>query len=172
MNFVNVLEPLEDRSAGPSMTTMMPAVDNRGAGRSGNSQVFTLRKSGGRPISFSGRHLGMQNGYRLGTVLWHELNLYQTDDGRSVADIRVFSKAENSKDQFHVHVADSLDDALSFLENYDPRIDVVADFEIDDPTLTPAELMVHAAALKYRVAETVNQYRALLGAFLNDLNGS
>jgi hypothetical protein len=51
-----------------------------------------------------------------------------------------------------VHVAESLEEPISFFEGYDPRLDVPADFDLDDATLAPAELVVHAAALKYRIA--------------------
>ena len=166
MKFVHSLDTAEERGSPMPAATAM--TEPRLLGRSG---VITLRQSGARPVSFSGRQLGAQNGYRLGTALWHELNLYETDDGRYVADIRVFTKAEGAKDQFHVQVADTLEDAIRFFETYDPRADVVADFDLDDPELTSAELMVQAAALKYRVADAVSQYRALVGNFLNELNG-
>ena len=162
MNVINVYEPTE-RSEALSTAARAPA-------RPIAANVFTLRKSGARPISFSGRQLGHHNGYQLGSPLWHEVNLYQTEDGRYVADIRVFTKAQGAKDQFHVMVADSLEEALQFFEGYDPRADVPADIAIDDETLSPAELLVQAAALKARVADAVSQYRAVLSAFLSEMN--
>lgn len=162
MNVINVYEPAE-RAEALSTAARAPA-------RSLSSSVFTLRKSGARPISFSGRQLGHHNGYRLGSPLWHELNLYQTEDGRYVADIRVFTKAQGAKDQFHVAVMDSLEEALQFFEGYDARGDVPADIALDDEALSPAELLVQAAALKARVADAVSQYRAVLSAFLADMN--
>ncbi len=160
MNVMHVLESAIDR----------PVVETRPAARMVSSGLITLRKSGSRPVSFSGRHLAFFNGYRAGTPLWHELNLYQTDDGRFVGEIRVYTKAEGSSDQFHVLVGDGLEEVLSFFEGYAPKRDVMADFDIFDPELAPAELMVQAAALKYRIAETENQYRAVLSGFLKDLN--
>ncbi len=163
MNVVNSFDQLGERPAmGMTSEARPPA---RAA-----ASVFTLRKSGSRPVSFSGRHAGFASGYRAGTPLWHELNLYQTDDGHFVADIRVFSKAQGSRDQFHVMVADSVEEALQFFESYDPRGDVQADFDLADPDLAPAELMVHAATLKYRIAEAASQYRALLAGFLHQLS--
>ncbi len=163
MNVVNPFDQLADRPA-LGMTT-----EARPVARS-NPSVFTLRKSGSRPVSFSGRHAGFSSGYRAGTPLWHELNLYQTDDGHYVADIRVFSKAQGSRDQFHVMVADSVEEALQFFEAYDPRGDVQAEFDVSDPELAPAELMVHAATLKYRIAEASSQYKAVLASFLHQLS--
>lgn len=174
MNIVTSPDTLEDRGGMPAAASALsvPAMPEPRMMARGGGSMITLRKSGARPVSFSGRQLGAHNGYRLGTALWHELNLYQTDDGRFVADIRVFTKAEGAKDQFHVFVADTLEDAIGYFESYDPRADVVADFDLDDPEMTPAELMVQAAALKYRVADAQSQYRALLGSFLSELNGA
>ncbi|MBK1660061.1 hypothetical protein CKO45_17665 [Paracraurococcus ruber] len=161
-------------------TPISPRLSARGAGgghgSSGfaddptGSQVFTLRQSGARPVTFTGRHLGQHNGYRLGTPFWHELNLYQTADGRFVADIRVFFKAQGSKDQFHVTIVDSLEEALQVFEGYDARQDVSAEFDLEDAALVPAELMVQAAALRYRIADAQSQYSAVLGTFLAQLN--
>jgi hypothetical protein len=159
MNVMNVYEPV----GGAAMP--VAAVERRMS-----SATFTLRKSGARPIAFNGKQLGFQSGYRVGTPLWHELNLYQTDDGRYVADIRVFQKGEAAMDQFHVAVVETLDEAIAFFEGYDPRGDIVAHFCVDDPELSPAELMVHAAKLKYEIRDTTNQYRAVLAAFLHELN--
>jgi hypothetical protein len=162
MNVMNVYEPAE-RVDALSTTTRPPA-------RSLSSSVFTLRKSGSRPVTFSGRHLGHHNGYRVGSALWHELNLYQTEDGRYVADIRVFTKAQGAKDQFHVALCDSLEEALQFLEAYDPRGDVPAELALDDEALSAAELLVQAATLKARVADAVSQYRGVLSLFLAELH--
>ena len=86
-----------------------------------------------------------------------------------MADIRVFSKAQGAREQFHVMVADNVDKALQFFESHDPRGDVQAYFDLADPDLALAELMVHAATLKYRIAEAASQYRAVLAGFLHQL---
>jgi len=166
MNAIKVYEAVVDH---PEMAS---SFESRPPPRSGthHPSTFSLRRSGSRPLVFAGRHLGQHSGYRVGTPLWHELNLYQTDDARYVVDIRVFSKAEGSQDQFHVSLVDSLDEALLAFEGYDPRGDVIADFDLDDRNIAPAELMVHAAALRYRIADAVSQYRAVLGSFLQSLN--
>lgn len=145
MNMINLYEP-SDRAGYPAGIE-----PQRATMRVGLSQIFTLRKSGSRPISFHRRHLGRANGYRVGTALWHKLTIY---DGRRTLRRRhmPLTKAQGSKDQSHVHVAESLEEAISFFEGYDPRVDVPADFDLDDATLAPAELVVHAAALKYRIA--------------------
>jgi hypothetical protein len=163
MSAIRVFEQVGDQ---PGLASPLEV---RSAARSLSSNTYVLRKSGSRPVSFNGRHVGQHSGYRVGTPLWHELNLYQTDDGRFVTDIRVYSKAAGSKDQFHVNVVESLEEALQLFEGYDARTDVTADFDLDGE-MAPAELMVQAAALRYRIADAVSQYRAVLGSFLQSLN--
>jgi hypothetical protein len=160
MNVINAYEPLNPASlpAAAEQTLSIAA---------GPATQHTLRKSGGRPLSFTGRQLGHHRGARA--ALWHELNLYQTDEGSYVAEIRVCTAAGAGSDQFHLLVAEDLEPILSFFESYDARQDVSADFALDDPALTPAELLVQAAGLRYRLADAVNRYKSAVGQFLKDL---
>lgn len=130
-----------------------------------------LRQTGGRPVSFHGRQLGHRNSYRLGTDLWFELNLYQTDDARFVADIRTFHKSAGAQDSYHVSVCDSLDEAVGVFERFDARREVSADFDPADPAMPPAEILAQAAALRYRLADADKQYKAVLSDLLYELNG-
>jgi hypothetical protein len=139
---------------------------DRGTPGGGALARYTLRRSGSRPLAFRGRHLGFATGYRAGAPIWHELNLYEADDGRYVSDIRVFASGARALDQHYVTVADCLEDAIDVFETYDVRFDVPVDFDPADASLAPSELVVHSAALTCRIAESVAQYRALLAAFL------
>lgn len=147
----------------PSESVMAPSY------AAGALQV--LRQTGGRPISFHGRQLGHRNSYRLGTDLWFELNLYQTDDSRFIADIRTFHKSAGAQDSYHVRVCDSLDEAVGVFEGFDARREVSADFDPADPALAPAEILAQAATLRYRLADAEKQYKAVLSDLLYELNG-
>jgi hypothetical protein len=128
--------------------------------------AYTLRRSGSRPLSFRGRHVGFAAAHRAGAPIWHELNLYETEDGRFVTDIRALGSGARTMDQYYVAVVDRLDEAIDVFESYDVRFDVPIEFDPADPTLAPAELMVHASTLKCRLADAVSQYQAVLAAFL------
>jgi len=82
----------------------------------------------------------------------------------------VLATPSGTRDQFHIAVVETLEEALQFFEGYDARFDVASDIPLDDDSLAPAELMVHAAALKVRVAEAVSMYRATLSTFLGELH--
>lgn len=162
MNAISAFEPPADRPA--AHATLVEPEPAAG--------VFRLRRSGGRPVGFSGRLLARRSGLRPGAAVWHELSLFQTDDGRFVAEIRAATRAQEAGAHAHVHMADTLEDALGCFEQYDPRGDVPAGFALDDATLSPIELLAHAAALRFRIIDTVTQYRAVLGMFLADLNAA
>lgn len=154
MNVISVFEPVAERLAPHNPT----------------GTVFTLRRSGSRPLSFSGRLLGQRSGLRPGAAVWHDFSLFQTNEGRFVAEIRVATRTHPQGEQFHVGMTDTLDETLIFFEQYDPRADVPAGFNIEDPALSPVELLAHAAALRFRIIDTVTQYRVVLGMFLTELN--
>ena len=171
MNMIKVFEPVDDHHAMSMPLDSHAETRGTGGGSGGmGGREFALRRSGGRPVCFSGRLLGEHSGQRAGVAFWHELALYRTDDGRYVSDIRVLCKSPGASDHYHVRVHDGLEEALRAFEGHDARLDVVADFDLDDAGLVPAELMVRAAALRYRIADAQAQYRTLVGAFLAELN--
>ena len=123
----------------------------------GRSDLFSLRCSGGRPVRFAGRLLARAAAAprRRGVA-----RIPPVPDRRRpiVGEIRAATRAQDAGGQFHVHIVDTLEEALAGFEQYDPRGDVPAGFEIDDAALSPVELLVHAAALRFRIMDTVTQY--------------
>ncbi len=165
MNAIKIFDPVSESVA---MSIPVRRASERSIPEAG-SHRFTLRRSGARPLSFTGQQLGQRSGRRAGAARWHELNLFQMDDGRYVADIRALTQGGGAEDQFHVHVADTLDAAIAVFEHHDARQDVQAGFELDEPGRAPAELMALAAALRYRIAEAVSSYRGNVAVFLAEL---
>lgn len=159
-------EPVSLRDAAPAFTRGPMARTERPAAMGS----ITLRRSGARPLTFTGRLVSRHSGERAGAAQWHELSLYETEEGGFVADIRVMGETHGNAGQFHVASFNELEEALRFFEGHDARRDVVSDIPIEDAGLSPAELMVHAATLKVRVAEAVSGYRAVLSAFLTALH--
>jgi sugar lactone lactonase YvrE len=64
----------------------------------------------------------------------------------------------------------SPDGRVMYLSDSHPTVQHIWAFDLDDAGLVPAELMVRAAALRYRIADAQAQYRTLVGAFLAELN--
>jgi hypothetical protein len=126
-------------------------------------QMFTLRRSGARPMNFVGAELCSAMSYEPGTPLWYEINVFRTAARSFVASVKMFSKSEDEKDRFSAYETESFDEALSWLEDYEPANDIRIDLPFDNPALPPLELGIKAASASLRLAEARRQYRDLVG---------
>ncbi len=128
-----------------------------------------LRRTGARPLNFVGTEICSATSYAVGPSLWCEINLHATDQDRFVADIRMFFKSENIADVFTVQEAESIDEAVSLLEAFDPGSHLAVDLPIGNLDVPAIEIALKAAELRLRLEEARGQYRDLLGEVLYDL---
>jgi hypothetical protein len=133
------------------------------------AQMFTLRRSGARPMNFVGSELCSAMSYEPGTPLWYEVALFRTAAQSYVANVKMFSKSEDEKDRFTAYEAESFDEALAWLESYEPANDIRIDLPFDRSDMPPVELGIRAAAASMRLAEARRQYRDLIGEVLFEL---
>ncbi len=138
------------------------------AGPSGNS--ITLRRTGGRPVRFSGIELCTAMSFGPGAPFWYELNIFRTSNQKFVVDVRHFTKRDGDKDRFTVFTVDTFDDAMHLLETYDAAVDIRVDLPVDDDSVPLAELGLHAASLRLRIGEARRQFRQLVGEILYELD--
>jgi hypothetical protein len=122
-----------------------------------------LRRTGERPLSFQGVEICNAMSYTPGSPLWYEINVYRTVSESFVANVRMFSKSDNEKDRFSAYEASSFDEALFWLESYNPAEDIRADLPLDNTEISVVELGLKAAAIRIRLSEARRQYRDLLG---------
>jgi hypothetical protein len=130
-----------------------------------------LRRTGERPLAFEGVEVCSAMSYSPGTPLWYEINVYRTTAESFVANVRMFTKSENDKDRFSAYEASSFDEALFWLENYDPAEDIRADLPLDSGDVPVVELGLKAAAMKMKLSEARRQYRDLLGEVFYAVEG-
>jgi hypothetical protein len=128
-----------------------------------SANLVTLRRTGERPLSFNGVEVCSAMSYMSGTPLWYEVNVYRTSSDSFVANVRMFTKSDNDKDRFSAYEASSFDEALFWLENYNPADDIRADLPLDDTEVPVIELGLKAAAVRMRLSEARRQYKDLLG---------
>jgi hypothetical protein len=74
----------------------------------------------------------------------------------------------------HAAAVERLDAALTLLETHDAAADVCPGVSapavtLDDPSVSPAALMLQAASLQCACADVVRRYRIGVGAFLASL---
>ena len=129
----------------------------------GSIEHYCLRRTGARPVQFDGMLFAGMTGWNANSEMWHEINLYKRSDGIIIVDLRVFKKAPDRKDCFHVVQCDTLDEAATWLQAYDPGADIEIEIELDNPAMSLADLTVQAADLKIHLAEVDKQYRSLIG---------
>jgi hypothetical protein len=128
-----------------------------------SENLVTLRRTGERPLTFEGVEICSAMSYTSGTPLWYEINVYRTASESFVANVRMFTKSENDKDCFSAYEASSFDEALFWLESYNPAEDIRADLPLDSTEISVIELGLKAVAVRMRLSEARRQYRDLLG---------
>lgn len=135
-----------------------------------SGHVFQLRRTGGRPVRFTGTELCSAMSYGPGAPFWYEINIFRAANQKFVVDVRHFTKTDGDKDRFTVWTVESFDDAISALEHYDPATDLRVDLPVDDESVPLAELGLHAASLRLRIGEARRQFRQLVGEILYELD--
>ncbi|MGF1453881.1 MAG: hypothetical protein ACFB6R_00745 [Alphaproteobacteria bacterium] len=140
-----------------------------GFGGAKGPRTITLRRTGARPYRFQGTEICSAVGWAEKLAVWHEINIFQSVAGKVIVDVRVFRKSPTERDLFHVEERESIEDAISFLESYDPTQDVLVDIPLDDPAISLAELSLNGIVLRQRIDQTRRQYDALLGDLLHEI---
>ncbi len=150
---------------------MVGSVGNAGYDQTAAAaEALVLRVSGGKPLHLRGRLL-IEGSSRQGNGgAWHEIALYHEVAGRYAVAIR---SCRPTPGDACVHRADcfaSLDDAVSYLEAFDPSGDLAADIDAADPHTNAAAIALQAATLRQRMDAVTRQYRSLLGEMLYALD--
>ncbi len=150
-------DALTNESAGPRLDT-------------GPMRWVTLRRSGKQPLRFKGALVAEATGHSPEGRMWHELNIFRRQTGGFVIDLRVFKKGRSQKDIFHVNAVETIGEVVSFLEDYDPTVDVPVNVETDAQYCSTAQLTLKAVALRQQIEEAERDYRSLVGDLLYQLD--
>lgn len=130
---------------------------------------YVLRVTGSRPERFSGRHIAMATGWNNTVPRWYEINLYETEDGHIIVDVRLFHKSDDDSDLYHVETLNTWTEAARWLEGYNPANDIVCHVQVDDDRLSAAEVSLSGIALRQTILELRTQFRSLVGDLLYQL---
>jgi hypothetical protein len=128
-----------------------------------------LRRDGQPPLRFLGAEIGHHDGHEPQAGLWHDVALYRDDAGGYV--VAIVARMAAGAARCHAVRADTLDAALTRLETHDaagdlcPGVSAPA-LDCDDPALSPATLIVRAAALRCALEDVERRYRIGVGRFL------
>ncbi|MEM7568212.1 MAG: hypothetical protein AAF337_00315 [Pseudomonadota bacterium] len=128
-----------------------------------------LRITGTRPMTFTGRHVAMATGWNNTVPRWYEINLYESESGDIVCDVRLFGKSPDHHDLYRVGTEADWSSAVRWLESYNPAHDLSCDIAVDDESLSAAEIALQGISLRQEVFELRNQYDSLVGDLLYQL---
>jgi hypothetical protein len=135
--------------------------------------LIRLRRDGQTPLRFSGRLIARYDGKLARANLWHDLALYRSANGGYAVEI-VALTAPSRPARCHAASVETLDAALTLLETHDAAADICPGIStpalaLDDPSVSPAALMLQAAVLQCVCSDVVRRYRIGVGAFLASL---
>ncbi|MEM6834554.1 MAG: hypothetical protein AAF562_13125, partial [Pseudomonadota bacterium] len=130
---------------------------------------YRLRVTGSRAETFSGRHVAMATGWNNSVARWYEINLYETESGQVVCDIRLFHKDEGEHDLYRVQTLSDWTTTISYLETYNPAHDLPCNVAVEDHAMSAAEVSLQGIALRQQLLELQTQYQTLVGNLLYEL---
>jgi hypothetical protein len=125
-----------------------------------------LRREGRSPLSFKGRLLGLASSHSSGTRLWYEVSLYERNGHSHVVAVKVYKKPTGDRDIFRAESFQRLEDAIAYIEAYDPAEDVGVNIDMADKTTSIAELTLRAVVLRQKIEEARSEYRAAAGELI------
>lgn len=125
-----------------------------------------LRVSGAKPVRTRGTLIVEANSWAPSTPAWHEVALYRTTDEECALSVRLLKKAPGETDVYQAEIFVSIDEALQWLEAFDPSGDLTPDFDASDRSISTTEIALRAAALRQQVDAVARQWRGLLGDLL------
>lgn len=151
----------------PDATVAQPTwldrqTDFSGAG--GSEIVF--RNVGTKPLRLCVALLADGSNKLDGSIEWHEVSLYRAVSGQFAVALR-FVRATSLESTIHrARVFETMDDAATWLETFDPIADLSADFDVSDIRLSAARVALKASALRERAERLDRAYRVLVGEVL------
>ena len=155
-----------------TMTEVTPHDNGISVGVSAIPQAATsynLKRIGARPLRFNGSELAMAMSYTPSVPYWYEINIYRTTEQNFVSTIRLFYQSDENNDTVRAWNADSLDEAIEILTNFDAADDVYLPKYARAKTLSAAELSANAMQLLADIKGARDHYQSLIGEFLYDL---
>jgi hypothetical protein len=129
-------------------------------------QEITLRVSGGKPLRFDGLMMIEATSWSPSVPTWHEVALYRTAGTEWAASVRVLKKPIGETDIHHAELFVSVDDALNWLEAFDPIADLSPNFDASDRRVSTAEIALLSASLRQHADAVTKQWRGLIGELL------
>jgi hypothetical protein len=132
----------------------------------GDAVLVLLRNIGGKPLRLRASLLA-EGGSRADNVAcWHEIAIYRIESGQIAIALRFLRFGSSDIGVHRAKVFEDLDAAATWLEHFDPSVDVAAGFDVAEHGVSGAGVVVQAAALRERIERLDRAYRGLVGELL------
>jgi hypothetical protein len=129
------------------------------------SQI-TLQVNGTKPLKMRAELLAKGSSWSPDTPAWHELAFYRRDDAEVAVALKTFRNPGGEKGIYRAEVFRNLEEAMAWIETFDPTADLVVDLDASDRRLSATEIALRAAALRLRADAISRQFQALVGELL------
>ncbi|WP_040613109.1 hypothetical protein [Teichococcus cervicalis] len=96
----------------------------------------------------------------------HQASLWRRADGCILLTLRLFRRGQKVEGGCEALAFADVEQAVRWLEAYDPLRDLQPAFDALDPSISPVELTLRSAALRHRTEKLLLDWRAMLGELL------
>ncbi|MGF1453882.1 MAG: hypothetical protein ACFB6R_00750 [Alphaproteobacteria bacterium] len=125
-----------------------------------------LKRSGRRPLCFSGSLLAEATSWSAERAVWYEGALYEAADGGFVASLSAFHKAAERPDRHLASPFAGADEAAAWLRAYDPDGDVWVDLDGPSGDGETRDSAAEEQSLRDALADVREAFRAMITALL------
>jgi hypothetical protein len=130
------------------------------------AEPLLLRNGGSKPLRLRGELLAEGSTRGISAESWHEVALYRTESGQVAIALRFMRSGAAESNVHRARIFEDMDQTASWLETFDPAVDLNADFDVSDTRLSAARIALKAAALRDRAERLDRAYRCLVGEVL------
>jgi hypothetical protein len=129
-----------------------------------------LRQSGGRPLRIRGELIADCTSWMPLAPAWQELKIYSCMNGQVALALRTCRGEKRDGDVFRAQIFLSLEEALLWLQEFNPATDLFADLDASDRRATATDIALRAAALRQRADWVELLYSSMIGELLYRLD--
>jgi hypothetical protein len=131
-----------------------------------SDRVVTLRNSHSRPLRVQATLLAEASSWCEAIPAWQEVVLLQELAGGFAVGLKTCRAPSGEGDVYHAHRFADLEQALAWLQEFDPVADLRVDFDVMDRRISTIELALRAASLRQRADWVRLQYESTIGELL------
>lgn len=145
-----------------AMADLSGQADESGQAASVPPTLHTLRRTGRKPVKFSGWRMVESAGAGDGGAMWYDLTLYRSQTAQVIVELIARRSQLGEQDLSRVEIFESLDHAVAWLEAYDCANDVPVPAELMNGAAPMAATVLYSVQLRQRIMRIADEFHGLL----------